>query len=429
MDQTHKISLWSAVLMNINIMVGIGIYILPTMMAQKAGYASFLGWPALAIVVLPIVLSIAALARMFPGAGSFYSYAKNIIGPKAGFFSGWSYYLGYTGVASFMAICLRDDVALHYIPINPILFNLLFVIFISLVSLLSIKTIGRIQSAGTIFKILPMVFVLAVFWGYWNPGFHLSLPDLANVPSLIPAAIFGYWGFESCTTISHLIKGDERNASRAMLIAFFAIVVLYSMFHLGVLHIMGASGLAAAGSPREFVYFLGLSPYLQAFITSSISIIIALVFINAVLGIFTATTSMLHTMANEGILPYTQQLTKQNRNQRPWMAIIIQGVLIFVITCSTNNKQILVSIINIGILLAFLLALVALYTLQKRAGQTKKIWLTVIAFVSWAFCSYYSWLDIGPTNLIRITISLPLIAAFVIGFAMYSYKKKSLPSR
>jgi len=428
MDQPHKISLWTAVLMNINIMVGIGIFILPPLMAQKAGYASFLGWPIVAVIVLPIVLSIATMSRLFPGAGSFYSYCKNIIGPNAGFSSGWAYYLGYTGVAAFMATCLRDDIILPAFQMNPIIFNLVFVVGISLLSLLSIKTIARIQNAGTIFKILPLIFVLAIFLAYWNPSFHITLQSLARVPSIVPFALFGYWGFEVCCTISHLIKGDKRNASRAILIAFGIIMVLYSMFHVGILHIMGNKGLATAGSARDFVYFLGFSTFLQSLITISISIIIALVFINAVFSIFTATSSTLQAMGQEGILPFSKYLTKQSNKQRPWVAIIIQGILTFIITCTTSNKRIMVSMVNIGILVAFLLTLIALYALQKRTGQTKQTWVTILAFGSWVYLSYYSWLDIGPTNLMRVIISLPLISAFIIGFVMYRYQKKSLSS-
>lgn len=426
MDQTHKISFWTAVLMNINIMVGIGIFIFPPLMTQRAGYASFLGWPLVALVVLPIVLSIATMARLFPGAGSFYSYAKNIIGPTAGFFSGWGYYLGYTGVAAFMTIALRDSVILPHFPMNPILFNLIFITCISLLSLLSIKTIGRIQNAGTIFKILPLLIVLAIFLAYWNPAFKITLPSLGYVPSVVPFCLFGYWGFEVCCTISHLIKGDKGAASRAILLAFGIIMVLYSMFHLGILHIMGAKNLAAAGSATEFAYYLGLSPSLQTVFATFITVTIAFVFINAVFSIFTAVTSTLQAMAQEKILPYSQELTKQNKNQRPWIAIIVQGILTFAITCTTSNKAILVAIINLGILTAFFLALVALFKLQRRTGQTKQIGMTLLAFASWTYFTYASWMDkdLGTTHLAKLTAALPLIAVFALGYAIYSYKKR-----
>jgi amino acid transporter len=309
--------------------------------------------------------------------------------------------------------------------------NLLFVGFISLLSLLNIKTIGKIQNAGTIFKIIPLVLVLAIFIAYWNPNFQITLPSLGYLPSLVPLALFGFWGFEVCCTISHLIKGDPRNASRAILIAFAVITVLYSMFHFGVLHIMGLEKLAASGSARDFVFYLGFSPYLQALFNSFISITIALVFMNAIFSIFTATSSMLQAMGQENILPYSKKLTKQSKQQRPWIAIIIQGVLTFGITCMADksHKAVFVSMINLGILLTFFLTLIALFILQKRTNHTKQVGITLLAFGSWAMFVYFSWNDLASTNMMRILASIPLIAALAIGYMMYLYKVKSVPSK
>jgi len=44
MEERGKISFVAAVLMNINIIVGSGIYFAPQLMAQQTGGTSFLGW-------------------------------------------------------------------------------------------------------------------------------------------------------------------------------------------------------------------------------------------------------------------------------------------------------------------------------------------------------------------------------------------------
>ena len=67
----HKISLTTAILMNINIMVGSGILIGPGIMAGISGNASFLSWFFVALLFLPIVLSTVQMSRMCPGAGGF----------------------------------------------------------------------------------------------------------------------------------------------------------------------------------------------------------------------------------------------------------------------------------------------------------------------------------------------------------------------
>ena len=424
MDQ-HKVSFWTAVLMNVNVMVCSAIFIMPTLMAKKAGYASVFGWPLVALIMTPIVLCTANMARLFPGAGGFYSYCKNIISPTAGFMSGWAFYLGWTGVAVVLSIFLRDNIIAPIFPVNPLLFNLLFVSGITALSLLNIKIIGRIQSAGTIFKILPLLFVIAVFVIYWNPGFKITLTSLKNIPATVPFVLFGFWGFETCCTISHLIKGDQRNASRAMLTAFGFVSMLYTMFHFGILHIMGAENLAAAKSAREFVFYLGLSPYLEAICNAFVSLALIIVFANAIFSVFVAVSSTLQTMATRNVLPYSQALTKVNRWQRPWVAILVQGLLVLVCTYLITNKSVLVGMINFGILIAFLLVLIALFILQRRTGQVKLIWITVMALCSWVLLTYFGWMDtdLGATHFDKIVSTLPLFGALLVGYFISRWKK------
>lgn len=424
MEHQHKISIWTAILMNINIMIGVGIFVGPPLMAQKAGFASFLGWPAVALVFLPIVLSIATMARLFPGAGSFYAYSKNIIGPVAGFISGWSFYLAYTGVAAIMAICLRD-IALSYLTVSPIIFNFLFITFVTLLSFASIKVVGRIQNAGTFFKLFPLLFVLAIFLAYWNPNFRITLPALLKVPAIVPIAIFGYWGFESCCSISHLIKGDKANASRAILAAFFITMIIYMLFHLGLLHIMGNN--LATQDTKDFVGFLGLtSPYFKSLLSMVISMSLIFAFANAIFSIFTMTSSTLHAMASKKVLPFSNFLTKINRQERPWVALTLQGVLVFLITVATNNKYVLISLINLGILIAFLLTLIALLKLQISQGRSKRIVVTLFAFASWIVFTYFSWFAMGDTNLMRLAGTATLVGAMLVGLCMYYYQQKKI---
>jgi len=421
----HRVSFFAAILMNVNVMVCSAIFIMPTFMAQKAGYASVLGWPLVALIMTPIVLCTATMARLFPGADGFYSYCENIIGPVSGFMSGWAFYLGYTGLAVISAIFLRDNIIAPIFYVPTILFNFMFVSGIMLFSLFNIKAVGRIQSAGTIFKILPLIFVVAVFFAYWNPDFGITLSGLKGVPATLPFGLFGFWGFETCCTIGNLIRGNPRNVARAMVIAFGFVATLNTVFHFGILHIMGAENLAAAKSVREFVYYLGFSPYLEAICCAFISLALIIVFANAVFSIFVAVTSTLQTMAIRNVLPCSQFLTRLNEHRRPWILIILQGSLIFALTCLIRDKAILIGVINFGILVAFFLVIVALYKLQRRTNQNRKIGITIAALCSWVVFVYFGWMDkgLGATTSAKVIAILPLVIAFIVGYAMYSYNK------
>lgn len=427
MEQDHKISLFTAILIGINIMVGVGIFRFPSLMAARAGNASFLAWPIIALIFLPIVLSIAAIARVFPGAGSFYGYSKETINQTAGFISGWAFYLGYTGVAALMITIMRETVVLPTFPMNPFLFNVVLVSALTLLSFVSIKNVGRIQNVGTFFKLFPLLFILVIFVFYWKTPFPISTTNLINLKTIVPLGVFGYWGFESCCAISHLIEGPKSNAAKAILSAFFLTAGIYTLFHLGLLHIMGSSNLSIL-NVKDVVGFLNFSPLFTSLIGFSITLALSLAFANAVFSILTTTASTVHAMASENLLPFSKRLVKLSPQQRPTLAIVVQGALILLITCLTSNQYLLTAFVNLGILIAFFLALTSLVIIQRRNGCGCAMITTGLAFVSWSIFVYFSWFDLGDTTLMRLLTFSALAAAMVAGVAMYMYKKKSIRS-
>src|SRR5437870_4968280 len=89
--QDYKISLPSAVLININIMLGAGIFINTANLAKRSAELGALMYLLVGLLMLPLILSIAQLLRLHP-AGGFYVFAQKEINPFAGFLSGWCYF-------------------------------------------------------------------------------------------------------------------------------------------------------------------------------------------------------------------------------------------------------------------------------------------------------------------------------------------------
>lgn len=424
MDSKHKISVFTAVIMNINMMVGVGAFFGPQLMAKKAGAASFLGWPLVALIFLPIVLSVATIAKNFPGAGSFYSYSKSLINKPAGFISGWLFFLGYAGVAALQTTCVRK-IILQYVTISPIVFNLLFIAIIASLSLLSMRMISYIQNIGTFFKLLPLLFVLAIFWMYWDPSLQITLPMFKALPATLPIALFGFWGFESCCTLSHLIKGGANSVSKAILFAFAFTVVIYTVFHFGLLHIMGVSNLINYGT-EHLGQFLRLS---NTQVTSAINITITLAiifaYINAIFSLFVANTATLHAMASEKLLPFSKQLSIQNQNLRPVGATITLFVFVTLLVSVTSNEFALTSISNLGVLGAFLLTLIALLILQTKNKSFTRMPITFLAFASWITLTFFSWQSIGHDTYARLLMVLPLASALLVGIVLFVITHKN----
>ena len=149
-------------------MVGTGILIGPGKMAAVAGNASFLSWPLVALLFLPIVLCTVQLSAMFPGPGGFYAYARNGLNSTAGFASGWFYLVGYTFAATVELLAFRETVMIWmnsgetcYAP-NPFLFNLVVVAICTLLNLLSISFFTKLLNSLTISKLLPLLILIVL---------------------------------------------------------------------------------------------------------------------------------------------------------------------------------------------------------------------------------------------------------------------------
>jgi amino acid transporter len=136
MSKQEKIGFWSAVLMNINIIVGAGILFAPGPMARLAGSVSFLSWLFVGMLVFPIIWCIAQAPRLFPGEGGFYNYCSKGINPTAGFIAQWVYLIGYIGTAMVMLIVIKDVLAHNlHVPVvaeHPLLVNAALITIFSL---------------------------------------------------------------------------------------------------------------------------------------------------------------------------------------------------------------------------------------------------------------------------------------------------------
>lgn len=417
-----KIPFWSAVLMSINILIGAGIFFNPQTMTAAAGSMSFLGWPLVGLLMFPVVWCIAQAARIFPGEGGFYYYCSTGINQTAGFIAQWGYLFGYIGTAATLIIVLKEGLISQLgftgIAAHPHMFTLAMVIIFSLLNLITIEFISKIQSVATLIKLLPLFFVIAVLPWYWNSSITYTASDLGNLGLTIPGAIFAYWGFEACCSLGHFLKGGPAQVGKVILTAFFIVMALYMFFHLGLIQIMGTANLATNGAP-SFPAFLGLSPRITQVITIGITGSIFLSYCNTIFGASLGNITNLYILAKKRLTWGQESLTRVNRNNRPVMAILVHGIILWALLLIISTRNILVALTNIGICAAFFMTLIALLLTHKRNKAYGQVMVTLLGFLSCFILIYYSWTSIGPDTATRLVYTAPLIGAVIVGYIMY----------
>lgn len=81
----HKLSLGTAILVNVNIMMGAGLFLNTVVLSQRAGMLGCFSYILIGLLLLPLIASITTLISMHPDGG-FYTFGAKEINPFAGFF-------------------------------------------------------------------------------------------------------------------------------------------------------------------------------------------------------------------------------------------------------------------------------------------------------------------------------------------------------
>ncbi|MFC1843031.1 APC family permease, partial [Candidatus Dependentiae bacterium] len=189
MTQERKLSLPVAVLININIMLGTGIFANTVKLAKHAGALSSLSYIIIGLLMLPLVLSIAKLTGMYPDGG-FYTFGKKEISTFAGFLAAWGYLIGKLGSGAFMAhVSLK--LIQHLVPvlqnINILTLDAIVIGGFVLLNMLNIKAGGKIQTGFTILKLVPISFAILFGLFLFEPSNLSSIHRVwEGIPSSLP---------------------------------------------------------------------------------------------------------------------------------------------------------------------------------------------------------------------------------------------------
>ncbi len=427
MENSGKISIAAAVLMSMNVMIGTGILFGPQLMAANAGSFSFLGWTIGALLLCPIIINVADAARMFPGEGGFFSYCRSTLGETGAFMATWSFFLGYVGTTAVQTSVIRDELIRSFncgwIQTNPVIFYLISVITFSLLNLLSITVISRIQSSVTIIKLIPLFFVIFLLGGYYNPNFHLEYARVLKLGLVIPTSIFAFNGWEACCSIGHLIQGGSKKVPFVIFSAFGIVVLLYTIFHLSILHIMGVDNLIKFGA-ASFPLFLGFSAQTVNMLNIAIAYAFMISYINSLYGVYVANVTTLHSLAHKDLIFFSKRLSQVNNLERPVAVIGIYGIIALTLSCLIADTTILIGITGLGVISSFFTTMLSLAVAFYQRKNYLKLVQVFFGFTSCSLLLYLSFMSTGATMKIRLLKILPLLFGYIVGYVMLHFKQK-----
>lgn len=235
----------SAVAVIIGIVVGIGIFRLPSIVAQNASsewhYLGF--WFAGGLISIIGGLCYAELASARPDAGGEYHFLTAAFGSAVGFLFSWGRMsVIQTGSIALAAFILGDYASVIYNlgPYSSSIYAALTVIVITGLNIWGTRPSRNVQNVMT--TLIVSIIAIAGISGLLNGTDHIHMPNSPAGTSAGNAMIFvllTYGGWNEGVYLSAEIKDVRQNISRVLLIALAVITLLYLLINAAYIHTLG----------------------------------------------------------------------------------------------------------------------------------------------------------------------------------------------
>jgi amino acid transporter len=363
------ISRWDLTAITINLIIGAGIFGLPSKVTALIGNYTLFAFVACAIIVAFIVLCFAEVSSRFQTTGGSYLYAHEGFGAVVGFEVGWLYWI--VRITTFAANCnlLVAYLGFFFPSANHgfwrVLLISLVVLILTWVNYVGVRQSAILTNIFTVGKIVPLlVFALVGLFFIQPENFSFTnTPTNESFSGAILILIYAFSGFEAATIPAGEVRNPQRSVPFALLTALALVTILYILIQIvavGTLPELAASERPLADAAGKFLGTFGAS-----FITIG-----ALVSIFGNLnGGFLTASRVPFAMAEHRELP--QILAKSHEKfKTPFVAIILTALIMFVFTLQTSFISAL-TISTITRLMVYAATCAALPVFRRRQTAPK----------------------------------------------------------
>lgn len=303
-----------------------------------AGPAVIISYVIAGIITIAVMACLAELCVQKPVSASFATYARDTMGPLAGFLTGWNYWLAWVMGAATESVAAGTYFHSFY-SFAPIWIVAAIIIAIEMtINLVGVLFMGEYEFILSTIKVVALTaFILIGACAILGIGFHShGVTQLTANGGFFPkgtgvvltallTVFFAYVGIELVGVTAEESVNPARDVPRAL---FWTVLIVVGLFVVGIFILMAISPWASASTSS--------SPFVDAIKSLKIPVI-APVFnwiiisasVSSVDGALYTASRMLFTQAREGNFP--QQLARTNpRRKVPTAAIAITASCTFI---------------------------------------------------------------------------------------------------
>ena len=350
----------------INVIVGGGIFRMPSALAAQMGAAAPLALVAGALAIIPIALCFAAIGSRVQVTGGPYSYLAATFGPFAGFVAGalmWiSNFTSSAGVAAALSVQVANLVPALAPPLpRALLITAVYALLFAL-NAFGVRLGARAITTLAALKLTPL-FALAAFglffvdWGQVSFA-PAAVPSWGALGASMALVMFAYSGMETALVPSGEVQDPARSVPRATLVAIALVVLLYIGLQIvgqGVLGpALGTSGVPVADTAGA----LWTPGRVLLLVTACISMT------GFLMGNLLGTSRLVYALGRDGYLPRAfGRISPAHRV--PLLALVVHAGLAWVLALF-GNFDALALISGGAICLVYGLVSAAAWRAQRR---------------------------------------------------------------
>ena len=233
----RKLGTWTGAAVVVGIIVGSGIYTVPSSVAALTGSLTgvALVWILGGLISLFGALSAAELAAAFPDAGGPYVYLRQAFGPLLAFMFGWMWLVTTPNSWAAQAITFATyfGAAVNLTHFEVQLTAMLLITLLCAVSYYSVSLGAWVQNLSTAAKLLGLTGLAITLFAFApHPGANLAGVTSGGVlwsglGVALVASLWAYDGWANLTTLSGEMKEPQKSLPRALIGGTLAALAVY----------------------------------------------------------------------------------------------------------------------------------------------------------------------------------------------------------
>ena len=433
-------SLTQATMLVAGNMIGTGVFLLPVNLAQVGGIAVF-GWVIATVGVAALGLCFAKLGELDPQPGGPYAYARDFLGPYAGFQTNYVYWfgnwIGNIAIAVAAVGYLAELVPVINSPIASVVATAGLIWLLTVVNILGPRMVGALEAWTMLLAIIPILGIALFGWFWFDretfmSGWNVSgNSDASAISRAASMALWAYMGVESATVSAGVIENPKRNVPLATLMGLAGAAVIYVLSSTVIMGMLPNEELRTAHAPFAEAARIAIGNWGAVII----AVCAVLKSVGSLGGWMLLVGQSGKAAADDGMFP--QIFARINRHGVPGVGLIIVSALMTIVLFATMSPTLaqqfnrIVDLAVILIIVPYVYASVATLKVLYDHGASHQTFVLYkcIALVAVAYC-LFAVVGGDPKTVVHamvaLLISVPLYPFFIRSMAQARDLKAAL---